>query len=155
MYTPAHRNKWWCIACEFIVTLHGPLIAIGRGGTTGMFGFGFAIVFMCSGQWGLPLNKATRYILAVTFLVCLFTNYGMGLSRLNKDEMVSLKDVNEIIRIPAFYYMCMGFYILFYLSVRWIHNIQNRKLKCCLGITACIIATIFGFLPFIAIVGLN
>lgn len=49
MYTPAHRNKWWCIACEFIVTFHGPLIALGRGGGAGMFGFGFTIVFMCSG----------------------------------------------------------------------------------------------------------
>jgi hypothetical protein len=49
IYTPAHRNKWWCIACEFIVTFHGPLIALGRGGGAGMFGFGFTIVFMCSG----------------------------------------------------------------------------------------------------------
>jgi hypothetical protein len=28
MYTPTHRNKWWCLACEFIVILHGPLIAM-------------------------------------------------------------------------------------------------------------------------------
>lgn len=49
IYTPAHRNKWWCMCCEFAVTLHGPLIALNRGGGAGMFGFGFTLVFLITG----------------------------------------------------------------------------------------------------------
>jgi hypothetical protein len=57
IYTPAHRNKWWCTAAEFIVILHGPLMVLHRGKGSGMFGFGFTIVFLISGQWGLPLTQ--------------------------------------------------------------------------------------------------
>jgi len=93
IYTPAHRNKWWCIACEFIVTFHGPLIALGRGGGAGMFGFGFTIVFMCSGQWGLPLNKATRAMLASLFFGLLVANYGLGWSKKFGNEPVGWADM--------------------------------------------------------------
>jgi len=49
MYTPAHRNKWWCIACEFIVILHAPLMALEKGYGSGFYGFGFTVLFLCSG----------------------------------------------------------------------------------------------------------
>lgn len=49
MYTPTHRNRWWCIACEYCVTLHGYLIALNRGGGGAMFGYGFTMVLLCTG----------------------------------------------------------------------------------------------------------
>ena len=127
MYTPAHRNKWWCIACEFCVTLHGPLIALGRGGGAGMFGFGFTVVFMCSGQWGLPLNVPTRVMLLTTAVALLLCNYGLGWSAKFGNEPVAWKDMNEITRIPSLYYMVMGIYFIYYLMVRWIINVKHRK----------------------------
>lgn len=123
MYTPAHRNKWWCIACEFLVTLHGPLIALGRGGGAGMFGFGFTVVFMCSGQWGLPLSKATRFVMLVFCITMVLCNYGYGWSSGFGDIPVGWKDLNEVTRIPSLYYMIMGLYFLFYCLARFIHKI--------------------------------
>jgi hypothetical protein len=127
MYTPAHRNKWWCIACEFAVTIHGPLIAIGRGGGAGMFGFGFTIVFLCTGMWGLPIRWPTRVCFFIIFLVTCFMNYGLGWSKSMKKNPdgkyykdVTFKDMNEIVRIPMLYYMIMSLYFLIYLCFRWV-----------------------------------
>lgn len=60
IYTPTHRNKWWCICCEFAVILHAPLISLqldkgSRRADAGMFGFGLTILFLLTGQWGLPI----------------------------------------------------------------------------------------------------
>ena len=155
IYTPAHRNKWWCIACEFIVTFHGPLIALGRGGGAGMFGFGFTIVFMCSGQWGLPLNKATRAMLASLFFGLLVANYGLGWSKKFGNEPVGWADMQEVVRIPMLYYIIMGLYFILYVSLRWINNIKNKTAQVVLSILGSIVAMSFGFVTFMMIVGFN
>jgi hypothetical protein len=155
MYTPAHRNKWWCIACEFCVTVHGPLIALGRGGGAGMFGFGFTTVFMLSGQWGLPFKWYERVAMLVMVLAIMFCNYGLGWSKKFGNEPVSWADLAEVPRIPAMYYMAMGCYFLYYLCFRWIRNIESKAARISLAVAACIGATAFGFVPFYFIVGSN
>ena len=127
IYTPAHRNKWWCIASEFVIIIHGPLIALGRGVGASMLGFGFTIVFMCTGQWGLPISKPTRSLMLGVFISMIFSNYHFGWSKNLSREKVSWKDLPEIFRIPSIYYLIMLVYFLFYLCVRWIHNVKNRK----------------------------
>lgn len=126
MYTPVHRNKYWCMACEFAVLLHGPLVALNRGGGAGMFGFGFTVVFLVTGQWGMPLHWATRLMFLVVFLAFLFMNYGLGWSKGFENEPVGLKDMHEITRIPMLYYMVMMLYFFWWLCVRWIRNIHNK-----------------------------
>lgn len=155
IYTPAHRNKWWCIACEFCVMLHGPLIAIGRGGGAGMFGFGFVTVFMLSGQWGLPLKNYERVGLLVICVAMCLCNYGLGWSKRFGNEPVAWKDLAEVPRIPSIYYMIMLCYFLYYPCVRWIKHVENKTARIALTVTASVIATAFGFVPFVFIVGTN
>ena len=163
MYTPAHRNKWWCMACEFAVTIHGPLIAIGRGGGAGMFGFGFTIVFLCTGMWGLPIGWATRVCFFIIFLTTCLMNYGLGWSKTWSKAAdgtklvipVQWKHIHEITRIPMMYYMIMSLYFLVYLCFRWIQFIEHKKCKTALAIMASLVGASIGFFPFMAIVGFN
>lgn len=155
MYTPAHRDKWWCAASEFVIVIHGPLIALGRGVGAGMLGFGFTIVFMCTGQWGLPLDKSTRVLMAGIFISMIFSNYQYGWTKNLGGNRVTWRDLPEIFRIPAIYYAIMLAYFLFYICVRRIQYISNRKCRVILSILACIVALAFGYLPFMAILGFD
>jgi len=127
IYTPTHRNKWWCIACEFAVTLHGPLIALGRGGGAGMFGFGFSMVFIVTGQWGLPLKWYWRASFFIIFITTVLLNYGLGWSSGFNKPNVGWSDMSEITRIPSLYYIIMALYFAFWMMFRCINNIKHRN----------------------------
>lgn len=88
-----------------------------------MFGFGFTVVFMCSGQWGLPLSKATRFVMLATCVTIMLCNYGLGWSAKFGNEPVAWKDMNEVTRIPSLYYIVMALYFVFYCGARFIHKI--------------------------------
>jgi hypothetical protein len=84
------------------------------------------VVFLVTGQWGMPLHWATRLMFLVVFLAFLFMNYGLGWSNGFENEPVGLKDMHEITRIPMLYYMVMMLYFFWWLCVRWIRNIENK-----------------------------
>lgn len=88
-------------------------------------------------------------------MTCLLCNYGLGWSSKFGNEPVGWKDLNEVTRIPSMYYMIMGIYFLYYCCVRWIRNIKNKPAQVGLAIFASVVATGFGFAPFVAIVGTN
>jgi hypothetical protein len=43
-----------------------------------MFGFGFTLVFLITGQWGLPLNKFWRISFFALFIISCGLTYGLG-----------------------------------------------------------------------------
>ena len=155
IYTPAHRNKWWCVSCEFLVILHGPLIAMNRGEGSGMFGFGFTIVFLCSGQWGLPLDQTARIGFLFILVGSMAITYGIGLTKKVGDVPVTWNDLPEVMVVPIIYYFSMcGFFLIYMMTVR-LKFIQNRPFKIAMVTLACVIACSFGFIPFIMLAGMH
>lgn len=143
------------MCCEFMVLLHGPLIALGRGGGAGMFGFGFTIVFLVTGQWGLPLKWYWRASFFVIFVTTCLLNYGYGWSAGFKNKELGFKDMHEITRIPFIYYFIMAVYFMYWLCVRWIMHVKNRTAQVVLAVIASIVGAAPGFAIFVAIVGTN
>lgn len=134
--------------------LHGPIIAMNRGEGSGMFGFGFTIVFLVSGQWGLPLSQFQRAMFLFIFLGSMAVTYGVGLARKKGGaKPVSWNDIPEVLVIPFIYYFALCGYFLIYMSTRRLRFIQNKYIKVTLISIVVIISCSMGFVPFIILAG--
>lgn len=97
-FTRVHVNKWWTFAMEFIVLIHGTLVAIMQAGMNGfwpMFFFGFGGIFIITQMHGLGLSFATRIILGGAYILGVFVMYAQR----------GWNNVNEVIRIPIIDYV--------------------------------------------------
>lgn len=94
--TRIHTNKYWTFAQEFLVLFHGTLVAVMQGkGLWTMFAFGFGGVFIITQMYGLGLSKMVRLgLMGLYCALVIFVYNQKGFSYLN-----------EIIRIPAIYYL--------------------------------------------------
>ncbi len=96
MYTRAHVNKYWTFALEFMVLIHGTLVAVMQGnGIWPMFFFGFAGIFIVTQMHGLGLKVWQRwgFLLAyVAAVLVVYSDRGWG-------------QLNEIVRIPVIDYV--------------------------------------------------
>lgn len=135
--------------------LHGPLIAMNRKEGTGMFGFGFTIVFLCSGQWGLPLSITARIGFLFIMVGSMAITYGIGLARKVGDTPVTWNDLPEVLVVPIIYYFSVCGYFLIYMSTLRLKLIKNKKLKVFLIVITCMVACLFGFVPFIILIGIH
>jgi hypothetical protein len=120
-----------------------------------MFGFGFTIVFLCSGQWGLPLTQWQRALFLLIFLGSLTITYGIGLARKHNDENVTWNDIPEVLVIPFIYYFALCGYFLIFMSARRLKNISNKYVRVSLIFIVCIISCVMGFVPFVMISGVH
>lgn len=97
-FTRIHTNRWWTFFQEFIVLIHGTLVAVMQGnGIWPMFAFGFAGIFIITQMHGLGLSLRTRIGLLAVFagsVVWVYSERGWA-------------QVNEIIRIPAIDYIAV------------------------------------------------
>ena len=95
MFTRAHVNKWWTVALELTVLVHGTTVAIFQGnGIWPMFFFGFASLFIVTQMYGLGLSKAWRWGFIAAYVagvIAVYSSRGWDM-------------VNEVIRIPVIEY---------------------------------------------------
>jgi hypothetical protein len=93
-FTRAHVNKWWTFSLEFLVLIHGTIVAVLQAsGIWPMFAFGFGGVVVINQMHGLGLKPWAKWsILAVYCTLALYIYSDRGLEKLN-----------EIIRIPFIY----------------------------------------------------
>lgn len=95
-YTRAHVNRWWTFALEFMVLIHGTLVAVMQGnGIWPMFFFGFAGIFVITQMHGLGLSLRVKSILLAIFaglVLLVYSDRGWA-------------QLNEIIRIPMIDYI--------------------------------------------------
>lgn len=96
MFTRAHVNKYWTFALEFMVLIHGTLVAVMQGnGIWPMFFFGFAGIFIVTQMHGLGLKVWQRWgflIAYVTAVLLVYSDRGWA-------------QLNEIVRIPVIDYV--------------------------------------------------
>ncbi|WP_260477773.1 hypothetical protein [Nonomuraea sp. WAC 01424] len=100
--TRAHTNRYWTVALELAVVVHGTLVAVMTSGPDGlwpMFLFGFLGVFVITQMHGLGLSRAARWVLTGCYATALLTVYA-----LRGDDA----GTNEAVRIPAIEYLLVG-----------------------------------------------
>jgi hypothetical protein len=91
-FSPVHRNRWWTLALEVLVLVHGTLVAMMQGNQMWpMFAFGFGGIFVLTQMHGLGLSRMTRTALLGAYLAGVAGVYGgtRGWSH-----------VHEVLRIP-------------------------------------------------------
>ncbi|MBM3507373.1 MAG: hypothetical protein FJX64_06565 [Alphaproteobacteria bacterium] len=90
--TRVHTNKWWTLALETLVVVHGTLVAVMQGnGLWPMFLFGFAAVFVLTQMHGLGLSRRTRWLFVIAYLAGVALVYTIVRPWTN---------VHEVLRIP-------------------------------------------------------
>ena len=96
MFTRAHLNKWWTVALEVFVLIHGTMVAVLQGQEIWpMFFFGFFGLFIITQMYGLGLKAWMRWAFIALFIglvVGVYANRGWAY-------------LNEIIRIPVVEYL--------------------------------------------------
>jgi hypothetical protein len=97
-FTRIHINKWWMFTQEFLVLVHGTLVAIMQGaGLWPMFFFGFGGIFVITQMHGLGLSRLARGLILAAYIgVALWVYSDRGWASLN-----------EIIRIPIIDYLAV------------------------------------------------
>lgn len=95
-FTRIHVNRWWTLTQEFMVLIHGTLVAVMQGGGIWpMFFFGFGGIFVISQMHGLGWSWRTRLLFLAGYcalVMYVYSQRGWG-------------QLNEIIRIPVIDYV--------------------------------------------------
>ncbi len=94
--TRVHVNKWWTLAQEVIVLIHGTIVAVMQGNQLWpMFAFGFGGVFVITQMHGLGLKRWARGVILGVYILGAFVVYSQR----------GWVQLNEIIRIPVIDYL--------------------------------------------------
>jgi hypothetical protein len=112
-FTRAHVNRWWTFALEFMVLIHGTLVAWMQSGAAGfwpMFFFGFLGIFIITQMHGLGLSKATRWALAALYIGGALWAYSWR----------GWEKLNEIARIPLIDYLAVFVLAGIFWLVLWV-----------------------------------
>ncbi len=98
-FTRIHVNKYWTFFQEFLVLIHGTLVAIESAWRLdtdpfwSMFFFGFATLVVVTQMWGLDLPSWANWAVIISFIAFAIYTYNGNWSA-----------ANEIIRIPVIEY---------------------------------------------------
>jgi hypothetical protein len=94
-FTRVHVNRWWTFFQEFLVLVHGALVAWQQAsGAWPMFAFGFAGILVLTQIHGLGLSLWARLGILGLFVTGVLAVYNGRWG-----------DLNEIIRIPLIEYL--------------------------------------------------
>lgn len=100
VFNRAHLNRWWTFFLEFMVLIHGVVVAaVGGKGMWPMFLFGFLGIVVITQLHGLPIGRWAKRAVYVGFVVGVLAVYGLtdrGLGR-----------IDEVIRIPLIEYLAV------------------------------------------------
>ena len=97
-FTRIHVNRWWTLAQEGGVLIHGTIVAVYQGADLWpMFAFGFGGIFVITQMHGLNLSKRLRF--------AFFSAY-VGFALLVYSER-GWSYLNEILRIPLIDYIAV------------------------------------------------
>ena len=116
--TKFHFNIKWITLLEVYVAMHGAIVAVeAQNGMWPMFLFGFMMMFIITGMYGLISQKAVLAIISAIYLVMAGLVYSGIFGNAN-----TLADIHQITWIPLILYV-----LVFILA--WILGIAYGKLK--------------------------
>jgi len=67
-FTRAHTNRYWTTFLEFMVLVHGVMVAVTNGDGWPMFLTGFAGIFVLSQMHGLGLSRTQRWLIGLAYV---------------------------------------------------------------------------------------
>ncbi len=117
--TRIHMNKWWTLAQEGMVLVHGTLVAMQQGNNLWpMFFFGFAALFLITQMWGLGLSRRWMIGITVAFgILATVVYWGRPLAFLS-----------EVIRIPIIEYLSVLILALLIGGPLWVwRKLRSRQ----------------------------
>ncbi len=95
VFTRVHTNRWWTVALELSVVIHGVTVAIVAGQEFWpMFFFGFLALFVVTQMHGLGLPSWVKWLISAAFvggIVLVYSDRGW-------------EYLNEVVRIPVIDY---------------------------------------------------
>ena len=95
VFTRVHTNRWWTVALEISVVIHGVTVAIVAGQEFWpMFFFGFLALFVVTQMHGLGLPSWVKWLISAAFvggIVLVYSDRGW-------------EYLNEVVRIPVIDY---------------------------------------------------
>ena len=78
IYTRAHLNKYWTFSLEFLVVVHGTLVALMQeNGMWAMFLFGFLTMFVVTQMHGLGISKRFRWLFLMAYVSAVLFVYNI------------------------------------------------------------------------------
>lgn len=109
-YTQVHVWRWWRVALEVFVAVHGAMVAYFVQGSTTMwrmFLFGFLLIFVATQQFGLDVGGLWGHVaISVVYVVAVAAVYLY--------QRAPPRDLNELVRIAVIEY---GFVFVIWLVV--------------------------------------
>lgn len=95
-FTRLHVNKWWTFFQEFMVLVHGTIVAVYQGADIWpMFFFGFFGILVITQMHGLGLKSWQKWGITAVFLGSVIWVYSQR----------GFANLNEVIRIPVIDYL--------------------------------------------------
>ena len=115
IFNRAHLNRWWTFALEFMVLIHGTMVAVNQGsGLWPIFFFGFFGLVVITQMFGLPISSRARWAIALSYIVGVLGVYGLtdrGFTRLD-----------EVVRIPLIDFGLVFIIYLIFLIGFWTYR---------------------------------
>lgn len=109
-YTRIHADIRWVTILESFVTLHGTAVALVAGQKLwSMFMFGFAMMFIVSGLYGVVKLKALRFAITLIYILAAVLVYSGVLGTGHQ-----ISQIHQIFWIPVILYGLVFVFILIY-----------------------------------------
>lgn len=97
-FTRAHVNRWWTLALELLVMVHGVMVAImNSDGNWHMFGFGLFGIFVVTQSFGLGWRRSLNWTLLGLYVGALAVFYSQW----------GWQDLPKVFRILGGYYVAL------------------------------------------------
>ncbi len=119
-FTRIHTNRYWTFFQEFLVLIHGTIVAYLQGPELWpMFLFGFAGIFIVTQMHGIGISRTPRFLLAGLYLAGVVAVYhDRGSSRLN-----------ELLRIPLGEYLLVVILALLIGGSLMVYNVASGRVQ--------------------------
>jgi hypothetical protein len=109
-YTKMHTDVRWATVLESLVALHGTVVALVAGQALwGMFLFGFTMMFIITGMYGVVRHKALRIAFSASYLLMAVLVYS-GLPGTG----YQLSEIHQIFWIPVILYGLVFVFVALY-----------------------------------------
>jgi hypothetical protein len=117
-FTRIHLNRWWTVALEISVALHGALVAVMNANNMWpMFFFGFGGIFVITQMHGVPLSNRTRWIILGAYILAALGVY----------SQFGLAKIHQITWIPAIEYLAVFVLAFLIAAGLWIARKLQRS----------------------------
>lgn len=123
-YTKIHTNVKWVTVLESLVALHGTVVALVAGQKLwSMFMFGFVMMFMVTGMYGVVKLKRLRIAFSAIYLAAAVIVYSGVLGTGHQ-----LSSIHQIFWIPVILYGLVFVFVgLYFVAMKLISGIKGTK----------------------------